>query len=144
MSVCTFMAADVPLEQAALTRDGYTADIDDSAEYEGFLLAFPEADCYTDKPYAVFAEWHDTKIAAEQTLAYLKDVLRRADTVELWRVWLGEYWEFEDRPVIHRRTLAIEELTAAQLCTFDGLEIWNTPDKRYPSRPSFYCWEIRR
>ena len=144
MSVCTFIAADVSLQEAALARDGYTTDIDDSIEYEGFLLPFSEVDCYTDKPYAVYTEWHDTETAAEQTLAYIKHVLQQTDTVELWHVWLGDYYEFEDRPVVHRRTLAIEELTAAQLCAFDELENWNTPDKRYPSRPSFYCWEVRR
>lgn len=26
----------------------------------------------------------------------------------------------------------------------DDAEIWNTPDKMYPNRPSFYCLEIKR
>ena len=39
------------------------------------------------------------------------------------------------------------EITPDQLLTgkeIDHADVWNTPDKMYPNRPSFYCLEIRR
>ena len=71
-----------------------------------------------------------------------------------------DYYEFEDRPVIHRQTVSIDELTTKHIKEIDDAEIWNlslihiqmcirdriwnTPDKMYPNRPSFYCLEIKR
>lgn len=65
-------------------------------------------------------------------------------SIELWHVWLMDYYEFEDRPVIHRQTVSIDELTTKHIKEIDDAEIWNTPDKMYPNRPSFYCLEIKR
>ena len=67
--------------------------------------------------------------------------------MELWRVWLGvsdEFDDFEDSPVIHRQTISIDELTVKHIEEIDRSDVWNTPDKTHPNRPSFYCLEIRR
>ena len=61
--------------------------------------------------------------------------------VELWHVWLTDYYEYEDRPVIHRQTVSVDELTAKRIREIDEAEIWNTPDKRYPDRPSSIAWK---
>ena len=55
---------------------------------------------------------------------------------------LMEYYEFEDRPYVHRRTVSAAELTAGHIREIDGAEIWNKPDRMYPERPSFYCLRI--
>ena len=53
-------------------------------------------------------------------------------------------YEFEDRPFVHRKTISIEELTIEHIKEIDNAVIWNTPDKMYPERPSFYCLTITR
>ena len=146
MSVCTFLAADRPLETAAPSQDyPLHIDIDKGTIEDGgaddnfFLSPFSEAKTYTDKPYAVCLEWHYTPGRAEQIIQYIKQTLQHTDTVEIWHVWLMDYWEFEDRPVIHRKTVSIDALTPEHIRELDDAEIWNTPDRQYPERPSFYC-----
>ena len=46
--------------------------------------------------------------------------------------------------VLYRQTVSIDELTTKHIKEIDDAEIWNTPDKMYPNRPSFYCLEIKR
>ena len=38
----------------------------------------------------------------------------------------------------------VDELTVKDIEEIDHADVWNTPDKMYPNRPSFYCLEIRR
>ena len=81
---------------------------------------------------------------AKQMIEYIKNALQNTDSVELWHVWLMDCCEFEDSPVIYRRTISISELTTKHIKDIDRADIWNTPDKMYPDRPSFYCMEIKR
>lgn len=155
MSVCTFIASDFPLKEVAPVRD-YPLEInlDDGEMYDGdaddnySLLPFTDVWEYTGKKYGVHLEWnYCTEGRAKQLTEYLKNALRNADSVELWRVWLGvsdEFDDFEDSPVIHRQTIFIDELTVKHIEEIDHADVWNTPDKMYPNRPSFYCLEIRR
>ena len=62
----------------------------------------------------------------------------------VWHVWLTDYYEFEDRPYIHRKLISIDGLRIEHINEIDKAVIWNTPDKFYPERPSFYCLEITR
>ena len=149
MSVCTFLAADCPLETAAPSQDyPLHIDIDKGTIEDGgaddnfFLFPFSEAKTYTDKPYAVCLEWHYTPGRAKQIIQYIKETLQHTDAVEIWHVWLMDYWEFEERPVIHRKTVSIDALTPEYLREIDDAEIWNTPDRQYPERPSFYCLTV--
>jgi len=151
MSVCTFLASDFPLREVAPPRE-YPLVInldtrtinDGGADDNYFLHAFSEVSDYTDKKYGVFLEWHYTEGRANRLIEYIKDALRHTDSVELWRVWLGNYHEFEERPFIHRKTVSIDELAAEHIRDTDEAEIWNKPDKQYPNRPSFYCLTITR
>jgi ATP sulfurylase len=43
-----------------------------------------------------------------------------------------------------RQTISIDELTVKHIEEIDRSDVWNTPDKTHPNRPSFYCLEIRR
>ena len=111
----------------------------------GNIATFADVREYSDKKNGVYLEWnYYTEGRAKQLIEYLKNALQNADSVELWRVWLGVSDEFEDSPVIHRQTISVDELTVKHIEEIDHADVWNTPDKMYPNRPSFYCLEIRR
>lgn len=99
---------------------------------------------YTDKKYGVYLEWNYTDGRAEQILNYMKETLEKTEYIELWKVWLMDYFEYEDSPVIHKRTISVEELTIQDIKEIECADIWNKPDKQIPSRPSYYCLKIVR
>ena len=149
MSVCTLIASDFPLPAAAPPQDyPLEINIDNGTVYDGgaddnyFLTPFDNVQDYTGKKYAVSLHWNYTEGRAKQILAYIKNALRNTDSVELWHVWLLGYYEFEDRPFLHRKTISAKDLTPEHLKALDTAEIWNSPDKMYPGRPSFYCLTI--
>lgn len=61
--------------------------------------------------YGVYLEWNYTDGRAEQILNYIKEALKETDSVEFWHVWLGDYYEYDDSPVIHKRTISIKDMT---------------------------------
>lgn len=151
MSVCTFLASDLPLATAAPPqRYPLHINLDEGTVYDGgaddnfFLRNFTEVGCYTDKKYGVCLEWHYTDGRAKQIIEYIKTALHKTDLIELWHVWLGDYYEFEDSPVIHRQTISVDELSIEDIRDIDDAKLWNTPDKMHPNRPSFYCLAITR
>ena len=74
----------------------------------------------------------------------MKKALDETEQLELWHIWLGDYYEYEDSPIVHKRTISIKELTIKDIQEIDGADIWNKPDKHIPSRPSFYQLIITR
>ena len=151
MSVCTFVAADIPLQEVAPPKE-YPVHIDldkgiiddGGADDNFFLLPFQDVQDYSDKKYGVYLEWDYTDGRAEQILKYLRTVLEKTELVELWHVWLMDYYEYEDSPVIHKRKICINELTIKDIYELDSADIWNSPDKNIPSRPLFYRLIITR
>ena len=99
---------------------------------------------YTDKKYGVYLDWNYTDGRAKQILNYIKEALENVESIELWHVWLMDYCEYEDSPVIKKRTISIKEMTIQDIYELDNAEIWNKPDKNIPSRPSFYCLKITK
>jgi len=151
VSVCTFIAADIPLQEVTPSKeyplhiDLDKGIIDDGGADDNFcLLSFYDVQDYTDKKYGVCLEWHYTDGRAEQILKYIRTVLEKTELVELWHVWLMDYCEYEDSPVIHKRTISIGDITIRDIYELDNADIWNSPDKNIPSRPSFYCLKITR
>ena len=151
MSVCLFIASDMPLAEFAPSQDyPLHIDIDNGTIYDGgaddnyFLNTFSDVADYTDKKYAVSIEWNYTDGRAKQIIEYIRTALQKSDIIEFWHVWLMGYYEFEDRPFIHRKIISIDELTREHIKEIDNAVIWNTPDKMYPERPSFYCLTITR
>lgn len=149
MSVCTFLASDHPLKTVTPPQEyPFKIDIDAGAVYDGdmddnfFLLPFRDVQNYTDKKYGVLLEWRYTAGRAKQVITYIKSALTDTDSIELWHVWLGDHYDYEDSPVIRARTLSIDELTIEDIRKLDSAEIWDIPDKRHPNRPSFYRWTI--
>ena len=146
MSACRLIAADIPLPEWRPPQEyPLEINIDEGTIYDGgaddnfFLHHFPYAEEYTNKKYGVSLEWNYTEGRARQIIDYLRAALQKTDAVELWQVWLMDYYEFEERPFIHCQTVAIQDLTPEHIKEIDQAEIWNTPDKKYPERPSFYC-----
>ena len=151
MSACTFIASDYPLPEAVPAQK-YPVEInvDTGTIYDGgmddnyYLFPFPDVSDYTNKKYGVYLEWNYTDGRAEQILKYVRTALEKTEVIELWHVWLGDYYEYEDSPVIHKRTFTIDEMTVRDIYELEHAEIWNHPDKYIPSRPSFYCLKIVR
>lgn len=151
MSVCTFIAADTPLQEVAPSKDyPVHIDIDNGIIDDGgaddnfFLFSFRDVQDYTDKKYGVYLEWYYTDGRAEQILKYIRAALEKTESVELWHVWLMDYYEYEDSPVIKKRTISIGEMTIQDIKEMDSADIWNKPDKQLPNRPSFYKLLIMR
>ncbi len=151
MSICKFLASDIPLAEFAPPQE-YPVEIDidrgiiddGGADDNYYLRVFDDVRDYTDQAFGVYLEWNYTDGRAKQLIEYIKNALQKAERVELWNVWLMDYYEFEDRPYIHRKIIPISELTPAHIKEIDRAEVWNTPDKMYPLRPSFYCFTITR
>lgn len=150
MSACTFIASDIPLPTWAPPKDHpLDINIDTGAIYDGdaddnfFLHAFEDVQSYSSKKYGVWLEWRYTHGRGKQIVKYIRDALRHTDSIELWHVWLTAYCEYEDSPVVHSRTIPVNELTENHIKELDSAEIWNIPDKMYPNRPSFYRLTIK-
>lgn len=151
MSVCRFIASNLPLAEFAPSKEypvKFDIDkgiIDDGGADENYyLMTFDNVKDYTNKDFGVYLEWNYSDGRAKQIVEYIRSVLRKADSVEFWKVCLMDYYEYEDRPYIHKKTIPIKELTIEMIKEIDCSVIWNTPDKTYPQRPSFYCLTITR
>jgi len=152
MSMCTFIASDYPMPEVAPSEDyPFYVNIDKGIIYDGdaddnfFLYSFEDVRSYTDKKYGVSLEWgYYTEGRARMILDYIKELFERTNSVEIWKVWLMDYYELEDRPVIHKRKITLSELTIEDIKEIDAAEIWNKPDKYYPERPSFYQLIIQK
>ncbi|MBR3805597.1 MAG: hypothetical protein IKJ13_02015 [Clostridia bacterium] len=151
MSVCRIIASDMPLPEFAPPQD-YPTEInldkgviyDDGADDNYFLNIFEDAKDYTNKKHAVSLEWQYTDGRAKKIIEYIKSALLKSDSIEFWLVWLTDYYEFEDRPFVHKKTVSIDKLSIEHIKEINSAEIWNKPDKMYPNRPSFYCLRIIR
>ncbi len=151
MSICRFIVSDMPLTEFTPSQEyPVKIDIDKGIVDDGgaddnySLISFDSVKNYTDKNYGVYLEWDYTDGRAKQIVEYIRTALQKAVNVEFWNVWLTDYYEYEDRPYIHKKTVSICELTAEHIKEINNAEIWNTPDKTYPERPSFYCLTITR
>ena len=151
MSVCKFIAADVPLQEVRPSKDyPVHIDIDNRTIDDGgtddnfFLFPFKDVRDYTNKKHGVCLEWNYTEGRAELILDYIKENLKKTEEIELWHVWLMDYYEYEESPVIKKRTISISEMTIQDIKELDNAEIWNHPDKHLPVRPSFYCIKVGR
>lgn len=151
MSVCTFIASDVPLTTVEPSKQyPLFIDVDHNTVWDGdaddnyFLLPFAELSDYTDKKYGVILEWRYTEGRAKQVLFYIGKVLEKAENVEIWHVWLGDHYEYEDSPVLKKSFLSFKDLTVADLKEIDEADLWNHPDPHYPDRPSFYCLVVEK
>ena len=147
MSQYVFIAADCPLPEVRPPQSyphHFNVDMgtiyDSGADNDFYLLPFDDVDIYCKRKYGVYLELDRyTEGRAKRIISYIKSALRQTDSVEVWNVWLLGYWEFDDRPYVHKRTISIDELTVNELKELIEAENWNNKDK---NRPSFYCLEV--
>ena len=98
MSVCRFIASDMPLTEFSPSQDyPVEIDVDKGTIYDGgaddnyFLITFSSVKDYTDKNYGVYLEWEYTDGRAKQIIEYIKTALQKSDSIEFWLVWLMGY-----------------------------------------------------
>lgn len=98
--MCKFLAADIPLQEVRPLKD-YPVHIDidrgiidDGGADDNFLLlSFSDIGDYTNKKHGVYLEWNYTDGRAEKIVEYIKENLKKTEEVELWHVWLMDYYE---------------------------------------------------
>lgn len=149
MSQCIFIAADTPLPEVTPSQDyPLHIDLDTGTVSDGgaddhySLFSFEEVDLYCEKRYGVYLELYQfTNGRAVQMIDYIRTTLMQTDSVEIWNVWLLDYWEFDDRPHICKRSVPIDQLTVDDIKEIVQAENWDNKDN---DRPWFYCLEIIR
>ena len=151
MSLCTFIASDRPLREVAPQKEyPLVVNVDEGTVYDGgaddnfCLHTFNDVQAYTNKKYGVWLEWNYTDGRAKKILEYIKNALEHEATIEIWHVWLMDYYEYDESPVIWKCTVPFFDLTIDDIKEIDNAEVWNKPDKRNPNRPSFYCLIIEK
>lgn len=147
MSVCTFFAADYPLPEV-VPKNEYPVyvNVDEGTIFDGdaddnfSLHNFESVKDYSDREHGVYLEWaYYTEGRARLILEYIKAILENTDSIELWHVWLMDYYEYDDRPVEKYETITFDKLTVDDIKKIDSADIWNNPDR---NRPSFYCLRV--
>ncbi len=147
MSVCVFIAADSPLAphkpsgEFRMNIDLNCCTVDDGGADDGYFLhEFNDVDIYCSKKYGVeILMDRYTVEKGNQIIEYIRKVLENSISVEIWNVWLLGYWEYEDRPHIHKQTIRIDELTANHIKEIYTAKNWVNGDN---IRPWFYGVEI--
>lgn len=71
---------------------------------------------------------------------FIAAALDKSERVELWTVWLMDYYEYEDRPVIKRQELSFSDLTPETILEFSEKDVWDNNK----SRPTYYCLSVRK
>lgn len=147
MSVCVFLAADCSLPEIGPSKNypvSFNSDtgkiFDGGADDNFSLISFGEAYLYCDKKYAVSIELQQfTAGRAARIIDYIKTALAQTESVEIWNVWLLEYWDYDDRPYISKKTIHIGELTAENIEIIYNASNLGMKDRNHPV---FYCLKI--
>lgn len=148
MSLYTFLASDSPLPTVKAPA-GYPLNInvDTGVIYDGdaddnfSLYKFRDVEMYTGKKYGVWLEWRYTDGRAEKLIQYIRENLNSTDSIELWHVWLTDYYEYDERPVIHKNTVSIDRITVVDIKELVNREVWKNRDS---ARPHHYCIVITK
>ena len=149
MSVCIFLAANYPLPDVSPEKEyPLHINIDTGEIYDGdaddnfFLHAFQDVKYYTDKKHGVELEWaYCTEGRVERIRKYVEKILEHTESVEIWRVWLRDYYEYDERPIITKKKFSLKELGVKEMEVLEATKIWRDDN---PERPHFTCLEIVR
>lgn len=148
MTACTFIAANCPLDEVRPSKEyPLEVNLDEGVIFDGdaddnlYLHKFRDVSEYTDKKYGVCLEWaYYTEGRAKLIIEYIKNALKYTDKVEIWHVWLGYYfYEYDEWPIIKKKTLHIDEVVPEDIREVDDVEIWNNDNYK---RPIYYCLKI--
>ena len=95
-----------------------------------------------DKAFAVCLDWaYYTDGRARQLIDYIGSALESAPCVELWHIWQGGFYSFDERPVIHRAAVRFDEFVEDDLRELGETDLWNNKET---NRLSFYCLTVTR
>ena len=78
---------------------------------------------------------------ARRLIDYIGSALKSAPCVELWHVWQGGFYLFEERPVVHRAAVRFDEFVVDDLRELGETDLWNNKET---NRLSFYCLTVTR
>lgn len=144
-----FLAADCALQEkeypeyetflAIDTKKGIVYDGDRDDDFA--LLNFEDVNDYTDLQNGVVIEWNYCTIGrARQITEYMRTALGDCEVVQLWKVWLMDYYEYDERPRYKTREITLTELRAEDIQEISEADVWGD-DK---VRPTDYCLSVRR
>ncbi len=136
MSVCIFLASDSPLKTHSPSKE-YPLEInvdtgevfDGGADDNFFLYDFSDVQSCSDKKFGVCLEWNYTDGRCEKLIDYIKDALTDAETAELWKIWNGYYYEYDESPVIHKKIVSVSDLSLELVKQLVDSDIFNKPTK---------------
>lgn len=149
MSVCTFLAANCVLKEKLHPEYDSFIEIDTvkGTIYDGdrdddyALLKFEDISSYSELSQGVIIEWnYCTPGRARDIIGYIKNVLRECDLVELWNVWLMDYYEYDERPRYRKKEISAEELKPEDIMDISNANVWENSTVR----PTYYCLKIRK
>ena len=133
MSVLTYIAADWPMPQRLLCCSDTVAageTPEEGPSDDDFFLVRAEmmSSIFTEKRCAVGLEWSGfSERRARSVIAYILELLRHTDEVELWHIWMGS----EEKPLIRSRTISADALTTEEIRALTGKnvleEFWEIP-----------------
>lgn len=153
MSVCTFLAADCELPEKQRPENGFHIDFDPAAGtvFDGdrdddyALFPFRDVGSYSELRYGAEIEWfYCTPGRAKEIVRYIKAALEQCGRVELWKVWLGGFYEYDERPSYRTRELSLRELTAGDVQELAESSLWEKGGKKGGKRPVFHCLTVVR
>ena len=147
MSVCTFLAADCKLPEKPRPETGFDIkfNIDTGTVYDGgrdddyALYNFTDVGGYSDLQYGVMIEWfYCTPGRARKIIEHIKSALTKCDRVEIWTVWLMDYYEYDERPYYKTRTVSLEDLSVEDIKEIAEVNVWEASKER----PTYYCLTV--
>ena len=153
MSVCIFLAADCELPEKQRPEGGFCIDFDPAAGtvFDGDrdddygLFSFRDVGSYSELRHGAEIEWfYCTPGRAKEIVRYIKAALEQCDRVELWKVWLGGFYEYDERPSYRTRELSVRELTAGDVQELVESSVWEKGGKKGGKRPVFHCLTVVR
>ena len=89
MSICTYIASDVPFADSSLL----------------WPLSLGGEDIYTEKKYVAQLEPELSDLTG--VTEYLREQLKKSEEIEVWHIWQGVEYE----PVIRSREIPVDELS---------------------------------
>ena len=147
MSVCIFIAADCELQVKLFSSDDHFIEINEGTVFDGDkddeyeLYEFRDVASYSELHNGVELLWNYwTPGRAREIIEYIKTALEKCDAVELGKVWLMDYYDYDERPYYQRREISISELTSDDIKSITEADVWGKGEMR----PVYYSLRVHR
>lgn len=70
----------------------------------------------------------------------IKKALTKSDSVELGKVWLMDYYEYDERPYYKKKQVAVNDLSVEDIREITEADVWGKGN----DRPVYYCLKINK